>query len=131
MTRRFKVAVYGTLMAGERNERWAADALDRRPCILHGMLYDTGWGYPAFVPNADGGEVKGELLTVTADILARMDELEGYPRLYRRDTVQAVPEDGSVEAAMVYVLNTRMRDAKVIAGGDWREYRRKFGESAE
>ena len=131
MERRFKVAVYGTLMAGERNERWAADALDRRPCVLRGTLHDTGWGYPAFVPDADGSEVRAELLTVTADILARMDELEGYPRLYRRDTVQAVLEDGSVESAMVYVLNTRMRDAKVIAGGNWREYRRKFGESAE
>ena len=131
MARKFKVAVYGTLMTGERNEHWAADALDRRPCVLRGTLYDTGWGYPAFVPDADGGEVKAELLTVTVSILARMDELEGYPRLYRRDTVQAALEDGSVEAAMVYVLNTQMRDAKVIPGGDWREYRRKFGESAE
>ena len=120
MAKTFKVAVYGTLMAGERNERWAADALDRKPCILRGTLYDTGRGYPAFVPDADGGEVRAELLTVTADILARMDELEGYPRLYRRETVQAVLEDGRVEAAMVYVLNTRMRGAKTIPGGDWR-----------
>ena len=131
MAKTFKVAVYGTLMAGEKNERWAADALDRRPCVLRGTLYDTGWGYPAFVPDADGGEVKAELLTVTAETLARMDELEDYPRLYRRETVQAVLGDGSVEPAMVYVLNTRMRGTKVIPGGDWREYRRKFGESAE
>ena len=79
MAKTFKVAVYGTLMAGERNERWASDALDRRPCVLRGTLYDTGWGYPAFVPDADGGEVKAELLTVTEATLARMDELEGYP----------------------------------------------------
>ncbi len=131
MAKRHKVAVYGTLMAGERNERWAADALDRRPCVLRGTLYDTGWGYPAFVPDADGGEVRAELLTVTAETLARTDELEGYPRLYRRDTVQTVLEDGSVEAAMVYVLNTRMQGAKVIEGGDWREYRRKFGKWGE
>ena len=120
MAKTFKVAVYGTLLTGERNERWATDALDRRPCVLRGTLYDTGWGYPAFIPNADGGEVKAELLTVTEATLARMDELEGYPRLYRRDTVQAVLGDGSVEAAMVYVLNTRMRGAKVIEGGDWK-----------
>lgn len=131
MTRRFKVAVYGTLMAGERNERWAADALDRRPCLLRGTLYDTGWGYPAFIPNADGSEVRAELLTVTDATLARMDILEGYPILYRRETVQTMLGDGSVESALVYVLNTRMRGAKVIAGGDWREYRRKFGENAE
>ena len=116
MAKRPKVAVYGTLMTGERNERWVADALDRRPCVLRGTLYDTGWGYPAFVPDADGVEVKAELLTVTADTLARMDVLEGYPRLYRRETVQA---------AMVYVMNPMPRGAKVIPGGDWRDFRNK------
>lgn len=112
-------------MTGERNERWAADALDRRPCVLRGTLYDTGWGYPAFVPDADGDEVKAELLTVTEATLARMDVLEGYPRLYRRETVQAALEDGSVEAAMVYVMNPMPRGAKVIPGGDWRDFRNK------
>lgn len=79
MAKTFKVAMYGTLMAGERNERWAADALDRRSCTLRGTLYDTGRGYPAFVPNNAGGEVRAELLTVTDATLARMDILEGYP----------------------------------------------------
>ena len=123
MAKTFKVAVYGTLMAGERNERWAADALDRRPCVLRGTLYDTGWGYPAFVPNMDGSEVKAELLTVTADTLARMDVLEGYPRLYRRETVLAVLGNGGIEVAMVYVMNKLPRGAMVIAAGDWREFR--------
>ena len=125
MAKTFKVAVYGTLMAGERNERWAADALDRKPCILRGTLYDTGRGYPAFVPDADGGEVRGELLTVTEESLARMDVLEGYPRLYRRETVQAVLGDGSDVEALVYVMNTMPRGARVILGGDWRTYRGK------
>lgn len=123
MAKTFKVAVYGTLMAGERNERWAADTLDRRPCVLRGTLYDTGWGYPAFVPDADGGEVKAELLTVTADTLARMDELEGYPRLYRREVILTVLGDGSIEVTMVYVMNKLPRGAIVIASGDWREHR--------
>lgn len=82
-----KVAVYGTLMAGERNERWAADALERKPCVIRGTLYDTGWGYPAFVPSEDCGEVQAELLTVTEATLARMDRLEGCPSLYRRERV--------------------------------------------
>ena len=129
MAKTFKVAVYGTLMAGERNERWAADALDRRPCVLRGTLYDTGWGYPAFVPNMDGGKVKAELLTITATTLARMDVLEGYPRLYRREVIPIVLGDGSVETAMVYVMNKLPRGAKVIADGDWRIFRTEKKQS--
>ena len=82
MAKRHKVAVYGTLMAGERNARWAADALDRRPCTLRGTLYDTGRGYPAFVPDDAGGEVRAELLTVTGATLDLLDGLEGFPWLY-------------------------------------------------
>ena len=50
MVKTFKVAVYGTLMAGERNERWAADALERKPCVLRGTLYDTGCVSPPSSP---------------------------------------------------------------------------------
>ena len=116
----FKVAVYGTLLAGERNERWAAGALSRVSCVIRGTLYDTGCGFPAFVPDANGQEVKAEMLTVTADGLAHMDVLEGYPRLYRRDEVEAVLEDGSADKAMVYVMNRLPERAAVIASGDWR-----------
>ena len=42
---------------------------------------------------------------VTVVTLARMDVLEGYPRLYRREVGQAVLENGSIEAAMVYVMD--------------------------
>ena len=116
----FKVVVYGTLLAGERNERWAAGALSRVPCVIRGTLYDTGCGFPAFVPDADGQEVKAEMLTVTAEGLAHMDILEGYPRLYRRDEVEAVLEDGITVKAMVYVMNRLPERATVIASGDWR-----------
>ena len=116
----FKVAVYGTLLAGERHERGAAGALSRVHFVIRGTLYDTGCGLPAFVPDANGQEVKAEMLTVTADGLAHMDVLEGYPRLYRRDEVEAVLEDGSADKAMVYVMNRLPERAAVIASGDWR-----------
>jgi len=41
-----RLAVYGTLMKGEHNEHWGADAKKRVPCTIRGVLYDTGWGYP-------------------------------------------------------------------------------------
>ena len=88
----FKVAVYGTLLAGERNEGYADGAISRVPCTIRGTLYDTGWNYPAFVPGEDGQEVKAEVLTVDAKVLKSMDGLEGYPRFYRRDEVEATPK---------------------------------------
>ena len=84
-----------------------------------GRLYDTWRGYPAFVPDNAGGDVRDELLTVTDAILARMDILEGYPTLYRRERVKVVLEDSSKSVALVYVMNTLPRGAKVIPGGDW------------
>ena len=116
----FKVAVYGTLLAGERNEGYADGALSRVPCVIRGTLYDTGYSFPAFVPDANGQEVKAEVLTVDAKVLKSMDGLEGYPRFYRRDEVDAVLEDGSTVKAMVYVMNRLPERAAVIASGDWR-----------
>ncbi len=84
-----------------------------------GRLYDTGRGYPAFVPGDAGGDVRAELLTVTDAILARMDILEGYPTLYQRETVKVVLDNDSETVALVYVMNTLPRGAKVIPGGDW------------
>lgn len=127
--RTFRIATYGTLMAGERNERWAQDALERVPCVIRGWLYDTGWGYPAFVPDcAAGQEVASELLTVTEATRDRMDFLEGFPSLYRREDILALA-DGQPVKAQVYVMNRLPDGARHIGCGDWREYRRNIGNS--
>ena len=123
MAKTFTVVAYGALMTGERNGRWTADSLDRKTCVLRRTLYDMGWSYPTFIPNATNGKIKAELLTVTEAALARMDALEAYPRLYRHEAVQAVLADVSLEAAMVYVMNKLPRGAKVIADGDWLKFR--------
>jgi gamma-glutamylcyclotransferase (GGCT)/AIG2-like uncharacterized protein YtfP len=115
-----RVAVYGTLMTGERNEHWGADARRRVPCTIRGVLYDTGWGYPAFVPDEHGCDVTAELLDVTPETLARIDVLEGYPRLYVHEKVPATLVDGRVEQAMVYVMKKLPEGARVIPGGDWK-----------
>ena len=121
----FNVAVYGTLMAGERNACWARGAKGRVPCVIRGTLYSTGYGYPAFVPDANGAEVKAELLTVDAEVLSHRDLLEGYPRHYRREKVEAVLVVGTRVVAMVYVMNSLPPHAAVIQSGDWRAYRRR------
>ena len=116
-----KVFVYGTLLTGERNARWAMNAR-RHPAWTHGTIYDTGWGYPAFVKEGET-KIVGELLTVDDEGFASMDRLEGYPRLYRREEIEAFTAEGGCVRAWVYIMNSLPKDAKVIEGGDWRNRR--------
>ena len=112
-----RVAVYGTLMKGERNEHWGADARRRVPCTIRGVLYDTGWGFPAFVPDEHGRDVAAELLDVTPETLAKLDVLEGYPTLYGRKTVATTLAGGRVMRAMVYVMKKLPEGARVMESG--------------
>ena len=52
-----------------------------------------------------------------------MDRLEGYPRLYRREEIEAFTAEGGRVRAWVYIMNSLPKDAKVIEGGDWRNRR--------
>ena len=102
-----RVFVYGTLLTGEGNAHWARGA--RRT--------------PAFVRSGET-RIQGELLTVDDEGFKSMDRLEGYPRLYRREEIDVFTSQGRARA-WVYIMNRLPEGAKVIAGGDWREYRRK------
>ena len=113
------IAAYGTLRSGERNERFCRNAISRRSATISGTLYDTGWGFPAFVP-AGKTKVTVELIEIPIRDWADVDRLEGYPRLYDRMLVPATLADGSTVEAWVYVMNTIPAQAKVIASGDWK-----------
>ena len=117
-----RVFVYGTLLAGERNARHALDAR-RVPAYARGTIYDTGWGFPAFVRKGKT-RVMGELLLVDDEGFKSMDRLEGYPRLYRREQIQVNLVGGGRVLAWVYIMNRLPEGAKVIEGGDWKAYRR-------
>ena len=117
-----KVFVYGTLLTGEGNAHWARGAR-RTPAWATGTIHDTGYGFPAFVRSGET-RIQGELLTVDDEGFKSMDRLEGYPRLYRREEIDVFTSQGRARA-WVYIMNRLPEGAKVIAGGDWREYRRK------
>ena len=101
------IAAYGTLRSGERNERFCRNAISRRSATISGALYDTGWGFPAFVPKGDTS-VTVELIEIPIRDWADVDRLEGYPRLY--ETVQA----------WIYIMNHLPEQAEVIPSGDWK-----------
>ena len=110
---------YGTLMTGERNHRFCENAVSITPCIVKGTLYDTGYGFPAFVPEG-ATEVKAELIDIPISAWADVDRLEGYPRMYDRRLYPATLADGTKTKAWIYVMNRLPPQSTVIESGDWK-----------
>ena len=117
-----KLIVYGTLMSGERNHRFCRNAVSITPCTVTGTLYDTGYGFPVFMPK-ENTTVKAELIEIPLADWADIDRLEGYPRLYDRQLLQATLADGSEATGWIYIMNTLPEGARVIESGSWKEYR--------
>ena len=109
------VFVYGTLKRDEKNHHWLEGASWQGEAELPGVvLHDLG-PFPMAVIGA--GIALGEVYAVEGSGLARLDELEGYPRLYDRQVMELV--DG--RRAWVYLGRPRqVRHAPVLRGGVWR-----------
>ena len=123
------VFVYGTLKRGHSNHHWLEGASFVGERQLGGaQLFDLGpfpmavavvghvapaTGHGATSPAAP---IHGELYSVSAEGLARLDRLEGCPRLYGRHWLQLL--DGS--HAWVYLGRPRqVRHARLLADGRW------------
>ena len=109
------VFVYGSLKRGETNHHWLKGASWQGEAELSGVvLHDLG-PFPMAVIGE--GIALGEVYAVEACGLARMDELEGYPRLYERQVLTL--RDG--RRAWVYLGRLRqVRHAPVVGDGVWR-----------
>ncbi len=117
-----RVFVYGTLLQGEGNHDLLSRAEFLGPARTppRFALHDLG-GFPGLVA---GGEhaVEGEVYIVGPDTLARLDQLEGHPRFYRRAPIAL--EDGST--VETYLLpRDRVVGRPVITSGSWRARRRE------
>jgi gamma-glutamylcyclotransferase (GGCT)/AIG2-like uncharacterized protein YtfP len=117
-----KLIVYGTLMSGEHNHRFCRNAVNITHCTITGTLYDTGYGFPAFVPEGEN-TVAAELIEIPFEDWEAVDRLEGYPRLYDRLMFPAKLENGTKVSGWVYVMHNLPEMAQVIESGSWKEYR--------
>ncbi len=106
--------VYGTLKRGHGNHHWLAGAPFLGEAVLPDVvLHDLG-PFPMAVPGE--GQVRGEVYAVDAAGLARLDRLEGYPRLYDRRPLPLA--DG--RRAWVYLGRPhQVRHVSAIADGCW------------
>ncbi len=114
-----RVFVYGTLRTDQVNHYWLEEAHLLGRCVLKGgwRLYDLGL-YPAVVEDADvKRSLTGEVYQVTAEQLAKLDELEEYPTLYGRKEV-----DTPLGRAWIYYYQLLDEYVTEIKAGDWCQY---------
>lgn len=112
---RHLVFVYGTLKREEKNHHWLQGASWQGEAELNGVvLHDLG-PFPMAVMGE--GRISGEVYALAGRGLARLDELEGYPRLYDRQVLSL--SDG--RRAWVYLGRpSQVRHAPVVTDGCWR-----------
>ena len=120
------VFVYGTLRKGEVNNSLLKNAACMaEQCWTNGLLYDTGYGYPAMT-QSPSSRIYGELYSVTEEELEKLDQLEGYQEgrndnLYVR-IQQRVYTDKGVYRAFLYIASKENLVKRKIPNGDWKEY---------
>jgi gamma-glutamylcyclotransferase (GGCT)/AIG2-like uncharacterized protein YtfP len=108
------VFVYGTLKRGEKNHHWLEGASWQGEAELSGVLLHDLGPFPMAVIGE--GTAIGEVYAVEEQGLARLDKLEGYPRLYDRQKLNL--NDG--RQAWVYLGRPRqVRHAPQVDGGSW------------
>ncbi len=117
------VFVYGTLRCGDDNDitRLAPAPLFVGPAQVRGTLFHLG-AYPGLLLDG-GGQVHGEVYAITAELEAKLDEIdELYPQQrdeYRKRLIPVVVH-GSSLLCIVYEINpTYVQGRPVLAGGDW------------
>lgn len=106
---------YGTLRRGHANS--ARFGLDKVACtpgvkLMGHQLFDLGW-YPGIRPGE--GYVVGDVFEVPEEQWAALDQYEGVPTLYTRETVNI----GGTEGVQVYIYHSDISSDKQIATGDW------------
>jgi|688.fasta_scaffold04815_23 gamma-glutamylcyclotransferase (GGCT)/AIG2-like uncharacterized protein YtfP len=110
--------VYGTLMRGQANHHFLAGSRFGGAWRMPGlMLHDLG-PFPMAVATTDtaADSVQGELWWIDAACLARVDRLEGHPRLYER---RQLPLEGG-QRAWVYLGRPRqVRHSPLLPDGRW------------
>lgn len=122
-----KVFVYGTLKQGFRLHRVLME--NGRNSVFLGEDTICGFkmlnlgAFPGIVPTSDPMDtVFGEVYVVSDETLEVLDDVEGVPYLYTRESV--VTEAGRHEV-FVYqfarATEKSMKDYDVVEGGEWKK----------
>jgi gamma-glutamylcyclotransferase (GGCT)/AIG2-like uncharacterized protein YtfP len=125
--------VYGTLLPGQPNAFLWGEAIVSQEVgwLANGRLYDLG-SFPILLEEG-ADSVQGMVIGVAqeqyAEVMARLDELEGYdPEQpdkagYRRAEREVVLENGRWQTAWVYIgQGIKTNGLTSVPGGNWVSY---------
>lgn len=118
------VFVYGSLRPGMGNARmWEGRGYRHLDATLSGLgLRYTHRSFPYGFLIDDEVTVGELILDVDADLLERLDWLEGHPSHYRRVPVLVDIDAGQVEAWVYVGARREMDGMRPVPGNDWREF---------
>ncbi len=81
--------------------------------------------------------IHGELYLVSNELLSLLDEMEGHPTQYKRQSVEIVNAAGNTEHAQMYILENEELKTGIsksferrfvpVNGGDWKKYKSRGG----
>ena len=112
-----RVFVYGTLKAGNGNHAALRDSTFLGRCYLDGQhkLISMGY-YPGVVrlSNGETNRVYGEVYSVTPEVLAVLDMIEGHPDFYTRIKIRTPWEN-----AWIYTLDESFLQEHTVLEKVW------------
>lgn len=118
------VFVYGTLRRGGDNHYLLADSsfVGRHVTEALYTLFRLGQ-FPAVVARGDT-PIVGELYRVSTEVFALLDELECYPSVFARQTM-----DTEAGQAWLYVYNRLVGTDHIVPHGDWLRFLEERGKT--
>lgn len=111
--------VHGTLRRGCRNNGilaagtligGAETALDYALCLIEGK---------PLVTKRPQSRIKGEVYSVSDEVLQLVDRLKGHPRVNKRELVSVRLADGTEVEAWLYFHIQPMRNSVLVESGDF------------
>jgi gamma-glutamylcyclotransferase (GGCT)/AIG2-like uncharacterized protein YtfP len=122
-----RALVYGTLKRGQRNHPVIQGARVLGTAVTRAG-YRLYLGEIPAVDDAGDAAIEGDLVQVSAPVLARMDQLEGHPRWYRRRLVTLA--DGTRAWLYIHPIPNRAARRDVVADGLVRWPDGRLGDNA-
>lgn len=111
-----KLFVYGTLKTGQANHSLLIGRKGTQAIAPHIELH-AGPDDPFAVRGS--GSSKGEVYDINAEILQKIDELEGHPDDYHRSLTQVILANGQITQAWIYLNENKAFLYPLVPEGDW------------